>query len=286
MYVRYALRTWAMSTVGLLALSLIPVALHAQDQQVTGRFQVLIPALSPVDGADDDFGKDVAEELRDMIDELDTHQPVEERDLKSALRQYDIDEDDLDCITARQLASQMAVNVVVCGTTKPAPGDKMFEVAAQFLTVETGESFNVDAFTAQEREKEAAAQTIFTAFETLVQQQRHAQFCGEYAQSQQWDNAMENCNRAIELNPTNVSSIYTRGMIYVNQEQWEQAISEFEQVLALNPIHENGLKAAGFAAAKAGDGEKSLGYYQQFLDLNPGDAQVRMTIAYDARDRR
>ena len=280
MYVRNSLKAWATGAVALLVLVMVPAAVESQE--VTGRFQVLIPAFEALEGADDDFGKDVAEELRDMIDDLATHAPVEEKDLKSALRQFKMDEDDLDCIRSRQLASQMQVNVVVCGTTTPAPGDKMFNVTSKFVTVETGEEFVVDGFTAQEREKESAAQQIFTAFETLVQQQRHAQFCGEYAQSQQWDNALENCDRAIELNPTNVSSRYTRGMIFVNQERFEEAIAEFEQVLELNPIHENGLKAAGFAAAKAGDSEASLGYYSQFLDLNPGDAQVRMNIAYEA----
>ncbi len=265
------------------AMLLFPAVAQAQGgQQVTGRFQVLIPSLEPVNGAKDNFGKDVAKELRDMIDDLATHQPVAERDLKAALRQYDIDEDDLNCIRARQLASQMQVAVVVCGTTAPAPGDKMFEVTSKFVTVETGEEFDVPAFTSQEREKEQTARRIYVAFETLVQQQRHAHFCAEYAQSQQWDNALDNCNKAIELNPTGLSSIYTRGMIYVNQERWDEALTEFEHLLEMNPIHENGLKAAGVAAARADRGDLSLRYFQRFLELNPRDSQVRMNIAYDA----
>ena len=283
MYDRYSLKGWALGTIALLALSAWPTGVQAQDgQQVTGRFQVLIPAFEPMNGAKDNLGKDIAKELRELIEDLVTHQPVEEKELKAALRQFDIDEDDLDCIRARQLASQMQVNVVVCGTVSPASGEKMFDITSKFVTVETGEEFVVDGFTAGEKDKEVASQQIFDAFETLVQQQRHAQFCGEYAQSQQWDNALENCDKAIELNPTNVSSMYTRGMIFVNQERFEDAIVEFRRVLELNPIHENGLKAAGFAATKAGDGDAALGYYKQFLDLNPGDAQVRMNIAYEA----
>ncbi len=280
---RYSMRLRAAGVVALSALVLLPVAVQAQGgQQVTGRFQVLIPNLEPMNGAKDGFGKDVAKELREMIDDLATHQPVQERALKAALRQYDIDEDDLNCIRARQLASQMQVAVVVCGSTTPAPGDKMFEVASKFVTVETGEEFDVPVFTAQEREKEGTARQIFVAFETLVQQQRHAHFCAEYAQSQQWDNALDNCNKAIDLNPTGLSSIYTRGMIYVNQERWEEALGEFDHLLEMNPIHENGLKAAGVAAARADRGELALSYFQRFLELNPQDAQVRMNIAYDA----
>jgi len=266
--------------MGLLALmTLTWGAAEVQAQDVTGRFQVLVYNMEPMNGAEDNFGKDVAKELRDMINDLPTHQPVEEKELKKKLKEFDIDEDDLNCIRARQLAGQMAAAVVVCGDYTQAGDD--VEFSSKFVTVETGEEFTVDPSSFGKKQKEEAAQYVFDAFELLVQQQRNAQFCAEYAASQQWDNALENCNKAIDLNPTGIPSMYTRGMVYVNQENFEGAMADFDQVLSINPIHENSLKAAGYAATKMGDREKALGFYNQFLDLNPGDAQVRMTIAYD-----
>lgn len=254
--------------------------LQAQGD-VTGRFQVLVYNMEPMEGADDDFGKDVAKELREMIDNLATHQPVEERDLKDALKRFDVDEDDLNCTLARQLASQLQAAVVVCGSYKPTGAEREVELTTSFVTVETGESFSVDPFAISNREKEQAANNVYVAFETLVEQQRHAHFCAEYAASSQWDNAMENCQRAIELNPQGTGSIYTRGMVYVNQENFQSALEDFDMVLSMNPMHENGLKAAGYAATKMGDRERALGYYNQYLDLNPGAADVRMNLAYE-----
>ena len=43
-------------------------ALQAQ-QTVGGRFRVLIPDFQPMNDEDDDFGKDLADELRDLIDD-------------------------------------------------------------------------------------------------------------------------------------------------------------------------------------------------------------------------
>jgi len=255
-------------------------ALQAQGE-VTGRFQVLVYNMEPMEDADDDFGKDVAKELRKLINDLATHRPLEEKEIKQALRRLDVDEDDLNCIMARQLASQMQAAVVVCGSYTPTGVDREVELTTSFVTVETGESFEVPSFTISNREKRPAAQRVFNAFETQVEQQRHAHFCAEYAASQQWDNAMENCQKAIDLNPQGLGSIYTRGMVYMNQEDFESALADFDQVLEMNPIHENGLKAAGYTATKMGDRQKALGYYNQLLELDPAAADVRMNLAYD-----
>ena len=270
--------------LGLLAGVALMWAPELQAQgDVTGRFQVLVYNMEAVGDADDGFGKDVAKELRELINDLATHQPVEEKDIKKKLKEFKVDEDDLNCTLARQLAGQMQAAVVVCGSYAPVAGDRMVEFTTSFVTVETGESFSVPAFTVSSREKEPAAQQVFDAFETLVEQQRHAHFCAEYAASSQWENAMDNCTKAIALNPEGLGSIYTLGMVFVNQDNpdFVTALENFDHVLEMNPIHENALKAAGYAATKMGEREKALGYYNQLLELDPGAADVRMNLAYE-----
>ena len=278
----YSNKLWIVGVV-FGACSLFPGAGYAQNiQQVTGRFQVLIPNLEAKEGADDDFGKRVAAELRMLIDDLGTHRSVEDDAFEKARDEFDVDEDELTCALARQLAQQMQVAVVVCGSTVPAAGDEMFEVVSSFVTVENGETFDVPTFTAHGKEPAVAASRIFDVFELAVEQQRRAQFCAEYVMGEQWDSALDNCGRAIELNPAGVSSIYMRGMAYMKLERWDNALQDFERVLELDPIHENGLKAAGFVSAQIGGGDAALGYYQRFLQLSPGDVRVRMNVAYEA----
>ena len=54
-------------------------AIQAQ-QTVSSRFRVLIPNFQPLNEENDNFGKDLAEELRDLIDGMLTHSAVEGRD--------------------------------------------------------------------------------------------------------------------------------------------------------------------------------------------------------------
>lgn len=272
--------------VGVLSLALIallaaPVALVAQSQEVGGRMRVLIPKLEPQNDADDDFGKDVAEQLRDLLDEFATHTAIPEREVRTALRRFDVDEDDLNCIRSRQLAGQIDGQLVLCGQYTPMAGGR-FQVTSSFVSVGDGETFEVEPIEVGEDDDEQAAQHIITSFETFVEQLRASQFCSDYYQSQQWDNALTNCNRAIELNPEGaIRPRYIKARVLMEQEQWEQSLTELRQVLELNPIHENALQTAGYVSAKMGEEEQAQAYYREYLELQPGNASVRMNVAYE-----
>ena len=137
-------------------------ALQAQ-QTVSSRFRVLIPDFQPMNGEDDDFGKDLAEELRDLIDDMLTHAAVDEDDIKDALKRFDMDMEDLNCILARQLAQQSNYQVVLCARytgTKEA-----WQIQnIRFVDSGTGETFEVDPImSADDMEEEAAAKVATIA---------------------------------------------------------------------------------------------------------------------------
>ena len=100
--------------IALLAAFLFLPALASAQQEVQGRFRVMIPDLFPGEDTGRGFGEDVAEELRDLINQLPTHEPVERNDIRDAMRQFDIDRDDLNCIRSRQLATQINAELVMC----------------------------------------------------------------------------------------------------------------------------------------------------------------------------
>jgi tetratricopeptide (TPR) repeat protein len=126
-----------------------------------------------------------------------------------------------------------------------------------------------------------AAEHFFQALQTKAEQDRHAQFCGDYATSQQWESALTNCDRAIELNPNTVASRFTRARVMMELDRMEEALEEFKRVLELDPLHENAMQNAGYVSALLGQEEEARAYYRNYLDLNPANAQVRMGIAYD-----
>ncbi|MGD8320092.1 MAG: tetratricopeptide repeat protein [Gemmatimonadota bacterium] len=244
------------------------------------RFKVLIPDFFPQQGADDDFGKDAAEDLRDLMNTLPTHQPVAKKEIEKSLKAFKMKMDQLDCVRTRQLASQMGAQVAVCASyTEKA--DKQYEVNAAIWDIGSGESFDLPSFSSGEKDHEQAAKQIFDQFDQYNQQVRAATFCSDYAQSQQWDAALRNCDKALELNPNAVSTRYQRARILYETNKYDEALTELKKVLDLNQFHEDALQLAGYISAKLGNEDQALDYYSQYLELNPGNAQVRMKIAYD-----
>ena len=254
-------------------------ALQAQ-QTVSSRFRVLIPDFQPMNGEDDDFGKDLAEELRDLIDEMLTHSAVDEDDIDDALDQFDLDMEDVTCIIARQLAQQNNFQVVLCaGYTGTEEAWQIQNI--RFVDSGTGETFEVDpVMSAKDMEEEAAA-TIVESFQLFVEQMRVAIFCGDYAASQQWENALQNCDRALELNPNANTSRYTRASTLRQMDKYEESLAEVQRLLERDPFHENGLLLGGFLAINLDNRELARGFYGRYLELDPMNASVRMTVAYD-----
>jgi len=273
-------RGFTLGAVALLLTSLMPAMSSAQEQTVSARFRVLIPNFWPGEDGNKKLGEKIAEELRDRVNDFATHQPIDRRELRDVLKSNRLDEDELDCIKARQLANIANAAVVVCGNVAPATG-KDQTVTTMFVDVATGETFEVDPITVGEKGEEDAAMHISSAFSTLVEQQRYNQFCAEYAASQQWDSAIENCNQAIDLNPTGIASLYTRGFVYNSTDRYEDALVDFRAVLERNPIHENSLLGAGYAAVKLGQEEEARGFYNDYLELSPGNVMVRQRVAFD-----
>lgn len=264
----------------LAAFLFLPAAASAQ-QEVQGRFRVMIPDLFPGEDTGRGFGEDVAEELRDLINQLPTHEPVERNEIRDALRQFDIDRDDLNCIRSRQLATQINAELVMCANYTEGQDDWTL-TDISFVSVASGETFTVDDFTVPDDDgDELAAQHIFGVFDGYVEQLRYAAICQEYFGSQQWANALQNCDQAIEGNPGSESSRYARARSVMELGDRREGLDEMLRVLDLNPFNENALQFAGLLSAEFGMKEESLGHYTAYLELNPGSAAVRMRVAYD-----
>ncbi|HUF12760.1 MAG TPA: hypothetical protein VMN78_06660 [Longimicrobiales bacterium] len=276
----------AIALVGALALA------GPASAQESGRFRVLVPDLEAQGGADSGFGEDVADELRDLIDDMPTHAPVTEREVRDALRRFRIDADDLDCVRSRQLAVQLAAELVMCGSY-----DRGRNLTAAFIAARTGERFDVEPFAAA-RDRDAARH-IFEQFRAYVDQLRQTAFCVEYVGSQQFSNALETCERAVAANPQSTTALYavSRARLGLAEQKDEtdayilpeeerlalltRALEGVEAVLDLNPMHQDALQTAGFIAAKMDRRDLARDFYRQYLELNPGAANVRVTIATD-----
>jgi tetratricopeptide (TPR) repeat protein len=252
----------------------------------SNRFRVLVPTLERRGEARADFGKKVAEQVAKSIQGLPTHQPVEAKELKEALRKYKIKEEELDCIKSRQLAVQINAELVMCGAVEGG------QVSAQFISARTGETFEVAPFAATD--PNVAAQHIYKSFENYVRQISLAAFCRDYLASQQWQQALDNCNQALQINASSQTALNMKGMaLYrlgmaadqsavTDSARLREAYDVYRKVIELNPVEQDALKQAGIIAARLGLADQSRTYFRQYMELNPGDAAVRLAIAGEA----
>jgi tetratricopeptide (TPR) repeat protein len=262
----------------------------APAQPSASRFRVLIPNLERKGEVRPDFGKKVAEIIAKSIEKLPTHTPVESKEVKESLRKFKLKEAELDCIKSRQLAVQINAELVMCGQYEA--GTSGFQVAAQFISAKTGETFEVAPFPASEPAQ--AAQHIFSSFENYVKQISLAAFCADYLSSQQWPNALENCNQALTINPNSqialmgkAMALYRLGMAadqsaVTDSARLAESLTIYKKVLELNPVNQDAMRQAGVLAARLGQAEESRQYFRQYMELNPGDVGVRLAIASEA----
>ncbi len=267
------------AVAAVMAATAFGAAQASAQQNVSSRWRVLVPDFRHTAGGDKKFGERLADELRDLISELNTHVAVEEGDIKDELKRFGLKMQDLDCVRARQLAQAGNYQVVLCAEYS---GDKSaFMVSGiQFIDVATGEAFDVDPIRSADKQQAAAARDIVEAFTLFVEQSRRAVFCGDYAASQQWDSAMENCDIALELNPGAISVRYVRASVLREVERFEDALEEVTRILAASPFHENALLLGGYLAVQLDQKVRAREYYRDYLELDPTNATVRMNVAY------
>lgn len=262
-----------------LAALLIPALPGSGAAQQTTEIPVLVPPVTAAEGLDRDFGKDIAEKVREALEDFAGFQPIDWGDVEDLLDQYDLDEERLTPIEWRQLAGRMNAGMVMLGSMTRAGDGVRIEVA--FVDPKTGDELPVDAFTVGEGRDEEAAEAITAGLNEGVEYTRSLAFCSEYLASEQHEDALRNCERALSINPGSTRALYLRGRIHMAMEDWSSAVADLGQVLEENPSNTDAIQSLAYSHLQAGDKERSLELYREYLNFNPDDATVRLNIAYE-----
>ena len=259
-------------------LSAAPVA--AQE-----RHSVMVTNLVPEGRARDGFGKDLAKELRGLINEFITHKAIEEREIRDAAKQYKLEMKDLDCITSLQMLIQRVARIAFCGSYTEDRDAKTVSVkGARFIAPGTA-PLEIPDRTWRKDAYRSAAQEIATSFERFVTQMRNAQFCGEYYEMGSMEDAESRCVVALNIAPDDAQVRLVYAQILRQTDRSKQAFEEVKKVLEISPANETALHLAGFLAAQMDMPEVAGDYLRQLLQLDPGNIPVRLNIAYTlARD--
>lgn len=273
---------WSRMGVALAAALVLALPAVATAQQASGRAKVLVVPITSEDGVKKNFGRKVSEEVRDRLKDVTTLAPIGEDAVKNELDRLKLDEDDLGLVQWRQLAGRLDADLLLHGTITRASRGNAFHVS--FVDARTGDATPIPEFFVQDdggRGEKEAADKIMDAVQTQVEYQRALLFCNDYLGSQQYEDAMRNCQQALDMNPNSTSGHYLMGRVEMGLENWQAAKENLDVVIDANPAEVDALNSLAYTEAKLGNTDRAMELYREYLGFNPDDASVRMQIAYD-----
>ena len=92
-----------------------------------------------------------------------------------------------------------------------------------------------------------------------------------YGNSEKYEEAIQNFNKAIELSPNNPSYINNRGSAYGNLEKYEEAIQDFNKAIELNPNNPSYFSNRGSAYGNLEKYEEAIQDFNKAIELNPNN---------------
>ena len=100
----------------------------------------------------------------------------------------------------------------------------------------------------------------------------YANRCIGYKDKEQYERAMPDCNRAIELDPRDDHAFNTRGAIYHLTKKYDQAIEQYSIAIRLAPNFIDPVHNRGMSYAAKGDYDTAIADYNAALRINSRDA--------------
>jgi tetratricopeptide (TPR) repeat protein len=273
---------WVRAGAALAAALLFALPAVATAQQSSGRAKVLVVPITSENGVKGSFGRKVSEEVRDRLKDVTTLAPIGEDAVEDELDRLKLDEDDLGLVQWRQLAGRLDADLLLHGTITKVSRGNAFHVS--FVDARTGDATPIPEFIVQDdggRGEKEAADKIMEAVQDQVEYQRSILFCADYLGSEQYEDAMRNCEQALTMNPSSTTAHYLMGRVEMGLENWAAAKENLDTVVDANPAEVDALNSLAYTEAKLGNTERAMELYREYLGFNPDDASVRMQIAYD-----
>src|ERR1700720_4501314 len=88
--------------------------------------------------------------------------------------------------------------------------------------------------------------------------------------SKEYPKAIEQFNRAIEIDPKYAPAYHGRGVAYFRQGEWDRAIADFGEAIRLDPADARARYDRGVAYSRAGEYDRAIADFGDAIRLNPG----------------
>jgi TonB family protein len=94
----------------------------------------------------------------------------------------------------------------------------------------------------------------------------------------EYDAAIVDYNKAIELNPKEPTVYFSRGIAHFNNKSFIPAIADFDKVIELDPKEAMAYFKRGNALEKTGNFEKAMTDYQKAVELDPDNEPAKTAL--------
>ena len=94
----------------------------------------------------------------------------------------------------------------------------------------------------------------------------------------QFDLAIADYTRAIELNPNDASAYNNRGLAYDGNSQFELAIADYTRAIRLDPRYADAYGNRGIGFHRIGQNDRAIADFRRALELDPSDKQIRRAL--------
>ncbi len=85
----------------------------------------------------------------------------------------------------------------------------------------------------------------------------------------QWDKALADYSRGIELSPNYLDALYNRGYVYGKLGQWEKASADYSRAIEISPRYIPAYSNRGNTYAKMGLWDKAINDYSEAIGMDP-----------------
>jgi serine/threonine protein kinase/Flp pilus assembly protein TadD len=101
-----------------------------------------------------------------------------------------------------------------------------------------------------------------------------------YWSRKHYDNAIEEFNQALKLDPNNGDALNSLAFVYVEMEDYEKAIESFKRYVSVSPGDANPLDSMGYCYFSMGRFDEAVAKFKEALDLKPDWSHAYWAISY------
>ena len=96
----------------------------------------------------------------------------------------------------------------------------------------------------------------------------------------QFDPALTDLNKAIELNPNNLVAFERRGLVYHNLRKWDEAIADYTVAITKDPNNVMALRKRADTYYAMNQFDKAVPDLEAALKLSPGDPDIMQNLQH------